>query len=127
MYARGEPCGYLGGTVDLKHYFRKIREIEATITEPQTFVVSLETADGGRAGIITEVKRELAAKMIVEARAVLATDEEREAFLQRQAAARTAALKAEAARKLQVTIVSDADSVRPIVQANNSGNSTKQR
>jgi hypothetical protein len=113
--------------VDLKHYFRKIREIEATITEPQTFVTSLETADGGKPGIVTEVKRELAAKMIVEGRAVLATDEEKERFLQRQAAARIAAQKAEAARKLQVTIVSDADLVRPVVHTNNNGNSTKQR
>jgi hypothetical protein len=111
--------------VDLKHYFRKMREIEATISESQTFVVSLETADGGKPGIITEVKRELAAKMIVEGRAVLATEEEKEAFLQRQAAARTAAQKAEAARRLQVTIVSDADSVRPVVQ--NYSNSTKQK
>ncbi len=113
--------------MDLRHYFRKIRETEASIGEPQTFVVSLETADGGKVGIVTEVRRELAAKMIVEGRAVLATEQEKEAFLTQQAAARTAALKAEAARRLQVTIVSDGDLARPTLQVNESGKPAPKR
>ncbi|HEX4163886.1 MAG TPA: hypothetical protein VHZ55_00295 [Bryobacteraceae bacterium] len=95
--------------MDLRQYFRKIREIEAAITEPHTFVTSLETSDGGKAGTITEVPRHLAARMIAEGAAVLTSEAEREDFLKKQRAAREVAKRAEAARRLQVTIVSDAD------------------
>jgi hypothetical protein len=64
--------------MDLRQYFQKVREIEAEILEPYTFVVSLGTSDGGRAGIVSEVKRGLAAKLIVEGRAKLASSTERE-------------------------------------------------
>ncbi len=113
--------------MDLRHYFRKIREIEATITETHVFVSSLETSDGGKAGVVTEVGRELAAKMIAEGRAALATKGEKEAFLERQGEARAAAQKAEMARRLQVTIVSDAEGMRPMTQAPSGGNTTSKR
>ena len=100
--------------MDLKKYFRKIREIESGINEPHVFVSSLETPDGGKAGVVTEVSREQAAKMIAEGRAVLASKPERERFLEHQAAARAAAQKAEAARKLQVTIVSEVDPLQSL-------------
>jgi len=116
-----------GETVDLRHYFRKIREIEATISEPHVFVCSLETSDGGKAGVLTEVGRELAAKMIAEGRAALATKTESEQFLDKQAAARAAAQKAEMARRLQVTIVSDADGARPVALAPSGGNTSSKR
>ncbi len=112
--------------MDLRHYFRKLREIEATIAEPHVFVCSLETPDGGKPGVITEVGRELAAKMIVEGRAALATKPESEQFLEKQAVARTAAQKSEMARRLQVTIVSDADA-RPVAQAPSGGNTSSKR
>lgn len=115
----------MGGTVDLRHYFRKIREIEATISEPHAFVCSLETSDGGKAGVVTEVGRELAAKMIAEGRAALATKAETDQFLEKQAGARAVAQKAEMARRLQVTIVSDADGTRPVAQA--PGNTSSKR
>jgi hypothetical protein len=102
--------------VDLKKYFRKIREIEATISTPHTFVTSLETSDGGKGGIVTEVTREIAAKMIAEGRALLATEEERETFVAEQETGRIAAEKAEAARRLHVTIISDTQSIRPTLQ-----------
>ncbi len=103
--------------MDLKHYFRKLREIEAGITAPNTFVVSLETSDGGKAGIVTEVKREIAAKMIVEGRALLAGEEEKNAFLERQQAERIAIQRAEAAKRMQVTFVPSAE-VEPSVSHN---------
>ena len=93
--------------MDLRQYFQKIREIEAGIREPYIFVVSLETSDGGKAGIVSEVKRGLAAKLIVEGKAALASNAEREEFLEKQAAARAEAERSEVARQLQVTIVSD--------------------
>lgn len=96
--------------MDLRQYFRKIREIEANMPDQHVFVTSLETPDGGRAGVITEVPREVAAKMITEGRAQLSTKTERDQFIETQKAARAAAQRAELAQKLQVTIISDGDS-----------------
>ncbi len=113
--------------MDLKHYFRKIREIEATINTPHTFVTSLETSDGGKGGVVTEVRREIAAKMIAEGRALLATKAERDAFLGQQETGRAAAEKAEAARRLHVTIVSDSQSIRPALQSAPGESSTSRK
>ncbi len=103
--------------MDLKQYFRKIREIEATISTPHTFVTSLETSDGGKGGIVTEVAREMAAKMIAEGRAMLSTEAERDAFLAQQQTGRVAAEKAEMARRLHVTVVSDTQSIASTLQS----------
>lgn len=70
-------------------------------------VVSLETSDGGKPGLVSEVAREAAAKMIVEGKAALASESEREAYRRDQANAKAAARKAELARRLQVAIVAD--------------------
>ncbi len=103
--------------MNLKQYFGKIREIEATIGEQFLFVSSLETSDGGKPGVVTEVSREVAAKMIAEGRAVLATKIEKERFLEQHAAGRAAAEKAELARRLHITVVSDSESGRSLVPA----------
>lgn len=104
--------------MDLRSYFRKIREVESTIADVHTFVSSLETPDGGRAGQITEVTRDMAAKMIIEGRAVLATKSERDDFLKKQAATRAAAQRADLAQKLQVTIVSDGETLHTVQPTN---------
>jgi D-serine deaminase-like pyridoxal phosphate-dependent protein len=72
--------------MDLKTYYQKIKEIESKIPDPFAVIVSLDTGDGGRAGIQTEVSRALAAKMIVEGIARMATADEKQA-LQKQRAA----------------------------------------
>ena len=95
--------------MDLKQYFRKMREIESTIAESYPLVVSLETPDGGKAGMVTEVSRLNAAKMIIEGRALLASEGEKEAYRNQQAAARKAAEKAELAKRVQVAIFADPD------------------
>ena len=69
--------------MDLKNYFQKIREIESKIAGLFTVIVSAETPDGGKAGTPTEVSRALAARLIVQGIARLATPEETQAF-QRQ-------------------------------------------
>jgi len=58
--------------MDLRGYYQKIREVEATIADAYAVIVSLETPDGGKAGTQTEVTRSLAAKMIVNGLAKLA-------------------------------------------------------
>ena len=98
--------------MDLRQYFRRIREVESSMPDAHVFVTSLETPDGGRAGVVTEVPRDIAAKMITEGRALLSTKPERDRFAEEQKAARVAAQRAELAQKLQVTIISEGDTTR---------------
>jgi len=91
--------------MDVKTYYQKIRETEATITTPYAVVVSLPTDDGGKKGVLVEVPRHLAAKMIVEGSAEIATDDRATAFRQAQAAASKAAKDAATAARLEVTMV----------------------
>jgi hypothetical protein len=91
--------------MDLRQYFRKLRETEAAIADEFPIVISLETPDGGKPGIASEVSRLNAAKMIVEGRAMLADEAARAQFKERQLAAREALEKADLARRLQVAIV----------------------
>jgi hypothetical protein len=93
--------------MDLRQYFKRIRETEASLAEPFPLIVSLETPEGGKSGAVSEVPREIAAKMLVEGRAVLATEKEKQAYVERQLSAKKAAEKAELARRLQVAIITD--------------------
>jgi len=95
--------------VDVKQYYRKMREIEATLHDAYPLVISLETSDGGKAGLVSEVSREHAAKLIVEGRAVPASGKEIEQYRQQQAATKKAVEKAELARRVQVAIITDSD------------------
>lgn len=97
--------------MDLKVYYQKIRETESALTDRFPVIVSCETQDGGQFGVCTEVSRPLAAKMLVEGTARQATAEESVAFRQAQAEARRAAAESEAARSIQVQVVS-VDEVR---------------
>jgi hypothetical protein len=100
--------------MDLKQYYQKIREIEARLEEKYPVVVSLETTDGGKAGVITEVSQITAAKLIFEGRAALATEAEKQAYREQQAIARKMAAKAELAKRLQVAIIADQDAVSTV-------------
>jgi molybdenum-dependent DNA-binding transcriptional regulator ModE len=91
--------------MDLKLYYQKIRDMESKITEAFPVVVSVETPDGGKAGVLTEVTPGIAAKMLVEGAARLATAQEAKAFRAGQAEAKRAADEA-AAAKVQFTVVS---------------------
>ncbi len=93
--------------MDLKVYYQKLRQVEQSIAEPQAVVVSLETPDGGRAGVLTEAPRTVAAKLIVEGGARLATEQEAEGFHAQSAEARRKAEQAAAAGRIQVTVVAE--------------------
>lgn len=92
--------------MDLRQYFKKLRDVEAGIKEEFPFVVSLETADGGKPGVVSEVSREMAAKAIVNGQAVLADEDQQRAYLELQMKRRNAVEKAELAKRLQIAIVS---------------------
>jgi hypothetical protein len=95
--------------MDLRQYFRKIQALEASLPDEDQVVVSLETSDGGKAGRLSEVSRSNAAKIIVEGRAMLATEEQKQQFVQKHASARKVIEATDAARRVQVAIISDAD------------------
>jgi len=86
--------------MDLRQFYRKIREIESSIPDKYPFVTSLATDDGGKEGVLAEVPRYQAARMIVESKARLATDEEKKDYLDKLAAAQKAAEEWEAARRM---------------------------
>ena len=59
--------------MDLRAYYQKVRDMESKIPGPYALVESIATPDGGKAGMLTEVPRRVAAKMIVDGTAKLAT------------------------------------------------------
>jgi hypothetical protein len=66
--------------MDIRHYYEKWREVENGLPEGNVLIVSLDTPDGGRAGVMTELDRKLAAKLMVEHRARPANEDEIAAF-----------------------------------------------
>ncbi len=92
--------------MELRVYYQKLRELESRIPEPHVVIVSLATPDGGRAGVLTEVPRPLAAKFVVEGGARLATEEETAAFRAEAIEAQRRAEASAAAGRIQVTVVS---------------------
>lgn len=95
--------------MDLKAFYHKIAAAKEMIATPFAVIVSADTPDGGRAGILTEVGRELAARMIVEGRARLASENEAlNYYAERVEAARRAA-ESEAEQRLKIALVSERD------------------
>src|SRR4051794_29308696 len=92
--------------MDLQVYYRKIRETEGRIAEEFPLVVSVDTQDGGKVGTKTEVPRRLAAKLLVDGHARLATKEESKGYRDGLAEAKRVADRAAAAARLQVTVLS---------------------
>jgi hypothetical protein len=99
--------------MDVKQYYRKIHDVELGLKDKYPMVISLETPDGGKAGVVSEVSRALAAKLIVEGRAALASDAEIERYRHEQAEAKRSAEKAELAKRLQVAIIADPEVKNP--------------
>jgi hypothetical protein len=93
--------------MNLKTYYQKLRATEESMAEPEAMIVSLATPDGGRAGVLTEAPRAVAAKLIVEGSARLATIEEAEWFREQASETRRLAEQATVASRIQVTVVSE--------------------
>jgi 3-keto-L-gulonate-6-phosphate decarboxylase len=90
--------------MDLKGYYRKVREVTEGLPEP-CVVVSQQTADGGKAGMRTEVPRKAAARMIVNGTARAATEEEASTFREANEEAKQVAEQLAAAGRMQVTVI----------------------
>jgi hypothetical protein len=91
--------------MDLKVYYQRIRETREGLAAADVVVVSCETPDGGKAGVIAEVPKELAAKMLVDGTAVLADEDAANEFRRARAAAKEQADRDLAATKIPLTVV----------------------
>jgi hypothetical protein len=91
--------------MDLRAYYRKVREVEASISEDHVVLVSLATPEGGKPGVRTEAPRLIAAKLIAESRARLADADESEEFRTANRQAKEKFDQEEAARRMQVIVI----------------------
>ena len=91
--------------MDLRSYYKKVADAEATIKSKEVVLVSLATPEGGKEGVPTEAPRTVAARLIAEGKARVATADESRDFRQRMREAREQIQKDEAARRLQVVVV----------------------
>lgn len=66
--------------MDLRSYYKKVKEAEATLKMSDVVLVSLATSEGGKDGVFTEAPRTVAAKLIAEGRARAATTAEAREF-----------------------------------------------
>ncbi|MBS1857123.1 MAG: hypothetical protein JST11_17260 [Acidobacteria bacterium] len=95
--------------MDLRLYYQKIRDKQAEIEGEFAVVISNATGDGGKEGTKTEVPKRLAAKMVVDGSARLATADEAAEHRAGIAEAARQAEQAAAAARLQVSVISTRD------------------
>lgn len=95
--------------MDLKAFYQKLRKIETEIAEPNVVIVSHETSDGGRAGMKVEVSRAIAARLLLEGRARIATAEETAEYNKSVEGARRDEEQRSMAQKVHVNLITDAD------------------
>ncbi len=95
--------------MNLTSYYQKIHEFESSIVEPFVVLVSRATDDGGKEGLLTEVPKAVAARMLAEGRGRLASEEVARDFQEKKAEAKKAADTEATANRMQVTLVPTAD------------------
>ena len=95
--------------MDLRLYYDKLRQAEQSIATPFAVVISEDTPDGGRAGVANEVRREIAAQLLVSGRARLATKDEAEEYRASAERARLVAEERRLASRVQVMVVQDTE------------------
>lgn len=91
--------------MDLRAYYKKVREAEATLTDEHVVMVSFATSEGGKDGVRTEVPRGIAARLLAEGRGRVATAEEASEFREQMRAAQERHQQEEAARRVQVMVI----------------------
>ena len=98
--------------MDLKLYYQKIRDTESKIPDVYPLIVSEETDNGGKSGSCAEVTRAVAARMITEGTARLATAAEAKSYREDRAEAKRIVDQAAEVAKVQVTVVPNAELAR---------------
>ena len=99
--------------MDLRVYYRKLREVESTLSGPFIVLVSVATPDGGKADVLTETTRHVAAKQIAEGRARVATEEEAATYHSENLRKRRERDELEQASRLQVIVVPQKHPAKP--------------
>lgn len=92
--------------MNLREYYDKIREIARSIDGEFTVVISNKTNDGGRAGILTEVSRDAAARLIADDKATLASPKQADAFYAESRARHERQIAEEQKRKMAMDVFS---------------------
>jgi hypothetical protein len=96
--------------MDIRIYFQKIRDLENTLSTPFVVVSSLDTPDGGKEGMLTEVPRAVAAQLIVERKARLATEVEVREYREREERERAEAERNAANARPHFTLLTEQES-----------------
>jgi hypothetical protein len=91
--------------MDLRSYYKKVREAEASLQGNESVLVSLATSEGGKEGVRTEAPHSVAARLIAEGRARLATESEAIGFREELRMAQEKHQQDEAARRVQFVMV----------------------
>jgi hypothetical protein len=92
--------------MDMKKYYKKLREIEATLPD-EVVLISKDTPEGGRAGVFTEAPRPVAARLIVEGAAERASEEDAAVFVKETRERHTEELRRRAAASIQVSVITE--------------------
>ncbi len=95
--------------MDLKVYYRNVRKIEEKIDGADAVVVSCETPDGGRAGVLTEVSKRMAAQLVADGRARLASEESATKYREDLDEVRQRALEERAATRVRVAVIPESE------------------
>jgi len=91
--------------MDVRTYYKKLREAEAQLTGEFLVMVSLATPEGGKDNVKTEVPRGIAARLIAEGRALVANEAEAAEFHAGNQEGLLRHKEEEAARRLQVMVI----------------------
>jgi hypothetical protein len=95
--------------MNLRTYYQNVKRIREGLPEPYVFLTSLSTPNGGKEGIVTEVETSLAARMIADLIARIATSEEIAAYQANCDLLRAEAKEDELRSRLRVTLVNEPD------------------
>ena len=98
--------------MDLRQYYKKLHELESKMPEAHVLVMSVETGDGGKEGVITEVPRRNACQLILEGRARRADQKEEDDFRAQESLRRDEFERSKAASRMQVQLV-NAEMLKP--------------
>lgn len=102
--------------MNIRSFFEKLHEIEATIDTVSVVLVSQATPDGGIAGRVIEVARNVGARMLATGAARIATDLEAREYREKVARDIEQALAELEASRVRLTVTTDKleRAIRPI-------------
>jgi hypothetical protein len=95
--------------MDIRSYYKKVRETEERLRGSEIVLVSLETPEGGKPGVRTEAPRSVAARLIAEGRARAAPEADARELRQALRTARQKQETEEEARRVQIVVAPYSD------------------